>query len=46
MKIQVMVFWVLMPCSNMVGYFTLKMQAARSSETLVTYCITSRRENP
>jgi len=30
-KIQVEVFWVVTPC---IAHFTLKMEAARSSETL------------
>jgi hypothetical protein len=48
-KIQVEVFWVVTPCSVVVGYqcfrgpcclhlhFTIKMEAARSSETMVSY---------
>jgi len=45
--IQVVVFWVVAPCSNVVEYqrfrglcclnFTLKMQRPRSSETMVSY---------
>jgi len=35
-KIQVEISWVV----------TLKMEAARSSETLISYCRTSRRHNP
>jgi len=43
-KIQVEVFWVVMPCNVVVGYhcfrvshFTLKMEAAWSSEMQVSY---------
>jgi hypothetical protein len=37
-KIQVKVFWVVTPCSVVVGYhFTLKMETAKSSKTLVSY---------
>jgi hypothetical protein len=39
-KIQVEVFWVVTPCSVAVGYqhhVILKMEATRSSETLVSY---------
>jgi hypothetical protein len=58
MKIQVMVFWVLTPCSDVVGYQIfrgpyylqlqgeVKMEAARSSETLVSYPITTQYQNP
>jgi len=44
-KIQVKVFWVVMPCDVMVGYqcfrghcchFNLKMEAAQTSENLVS----------
>jgi len=46
-EIHVM-FWVATTCSDVVGYqcFTLKMEAARSSETLVSYHITTRRQSP
>jgi hypothetical protein len=44
MKIQFAAFWVVTPLSNMIRYqrfggprFTLKMEAARPSETFVTY---------
>jgi len=53
------VFWVVTPCSVVVGYqrfrgscclhllyFTLKMEAARSSETMVSYHNTTRRHSP
>jgi hypothetical protein len=38
MKIKVIVFWVVKPRSDVVGYqnFTLKMEAVWSSEALVT----------
>jgi hypothetical protein len=44
----IVIFWVVNPCSYMVGYqcFTLKMEAARSSETLVFYHITTWYHNP
>jgi hypothetical protein len=58
-KIQVVVFWVVTPCSDVIGchvqedlaasiftpspyHFILKMEAARSSETLVS-CVTSQK---
>jgi len=45
MKIQVVMFWVVTPCSDM--KFTLKMEAATFSETLVSYRITTHsRKNP
>jgi hypothetical protein len=50
-KIQEQVFWVMTPCKvaedldNSI-HFTLKMEAARSSETLVFYHITTLRYNP
>jgi len=42
MKIQVVVFWIVTWCTDVVGYkdFTLKMGATRSSETTVSYHIT------
>jgi hypothetical protein len=40
-KFQVENFWVVMPCS-----FTLKMEAARSPETSVSYHNATRRHNP
>jgi hypothetical protein len=44
-KIQVKVFWVVTPCSVVVEYQqfggTLKMEAARSSKMLVSYCNTT-----
>jgi hypothetical protein len=53
MKIQVVVFWIMTPYSDDVGYqrlgglcFTLKMEAAKSSETLVSYHITTRYHKP
>jgi hypothetical protein len=45
-KIQVEFLWVVTPCSVVVGYFTLKMEAARSSETLVPYHNITGRHNP
>jgi len=55
--IQVEVFWIVTPC-GVVGYqrcamlppfslnFTLNMEAAMSSKTLLSYHITTRRHNP
>jgi hypothetical protein len=55
---QVEVFWVVTPCSVVVGYQRImrtmlplsslhpKMEAAKSSETLVSYHKTTRRQNP
>jgi hypothetical protein len=56
-KTQVKVFWDVTPCSVVVGYqfsevravsmfITLKMEAVRSSETLVSYHNTTRRYIP
>jgi hypothetical protein len=56
--LQVEVFWVVTPCSVVVEYqrfrdtccvylhFTLKMEAALSSETMVSYYNTTWRHNP
>jgi hypothetical protein len=45
---QVTVFWVVSQCSDVAGpycsIFTLKMEAARFSETLVSYHSTTRRQ--
>jgi len=41
MKIQVTVFWVVTPEDNAASIFTLKMEAARSSETSVSHHITA-----
>jgi uncharacterized membrane protein YjjP (DUF1212 family) len=41
-KIEVEIFWNVTPCSIV---FTLKMEAAKSSETLVSYSNTTRRYN-
>jgi hypothetical protein len=47
MRIEVMVFWVVTPCSDVVGYyFNLKMEAARFSETLISYHISTWCLNP
>jgi hypothetical protein len=45
---QVEFFWVVKQCSVGVGFqrFTLKMEAARSSDTLVSYHNTTQRHKP
>jgi len=50
---QVEVFWVVTPCSVVVGYqhfggqcYTLKMATALTSETLMSYHNTRRRHSP
>jgi hypothetical protein len=44
MKIQGMVFHMLLPCSDVVGYqcFMVNMEAMRSSDLLVSYHITTK----
>jgi hypothetical protein len=54
--LEFVVFWVVVPCSVAVGYqrfegpytstSTLKMEAARSSETLLSNHHTTRHNNP
>jgi hypothetical protein len=52
MPLHVVAFWDTIACSDTVGYhnfnvyFTLKMEAARSSETLVSYHIIARCQHP
>jgi len=55
-SVHVMVFWAEMPCSDVVGcqhfggpccfYLTLKMETAISSESLISYHITTWHHNP
>jgi hypothetical protein len=57
-EIQIEVFWVVMLCSVVVGYQCfrgscclhvqgeVKMEAVRTSETLVSYCNTTKHCNP
>jgi hypothetical protein len=44
MKIQVVVFWVVTPCSDVAD--TLKIEAAWSFESLVYYHIATQCQNP
>jgi hypothetical protein len=53
LKIKVEFFWVLRPCSVVVGYqrfrgpcFTLQLEATGSSETSASYYSIARRNNP
>jgi len=46
MKVQVEVFWVVTLCDVVVGTFALKMEAARSSETLVSHHNNASRHSP
>jgi len=47
LRIQIKVFWVVMPCDTSVSedlaacFFRVKTEAARSSKTLVSYCNTT-----
>jgi len=44
-KVEFEIFWVLTSCSDGL-HFTLKMETARSSETLVSYHNTTQQHNP
>jgi len=54
LRVQVEGFWVVMPCSVVVGYqhfggpycFHLQGEAARISDTLFSFRNTTRRHNP
>jgi len=51
-EVQMAVFWVVMPCSDAVGYkyfdglWCFRLQGERSSEMLLSYRSTTRRHNP
>jgi hypothetical protein len=46
-KNQVVVLWIMTPCSDVgTSIFRLKIEEARSSETLVSYHITTWFQNP
>jgi hypothetical protein len=53
MKIEVKVFWIVMPCSVVVilgdlatSIFRVKVQATKSSKTLAAYCNIPQHYNP
>jgi len=46
MKIQVMVFWVVKPCSNVAQYQVFKGLHCLHLYTLVSYHVTTWRNNP
>jgi hypothetical protein len=46
MKFKVLVLCFVKPFSDMVGYITVNLEAVWSSETFVSYHVTTRRLNP